>query len=31
MEAWAVLADSEEVGGPEEKMERFGVLKRVGC
>lgn len=27
MEAWAVLTDTEEVGGPEEKMDRFGVLK----
>ena len=27
IEAWAVLADTEEVGGPEEKMDRLGVLK----
>lgn len=30
MDAWAVLAEMEEVGGPEEKMERLGVLNSVG-
>lgn len=30
MEAWAVLADTEEVGGPVEKIGRLGVLKSVG-
>ena len=29
IEAWAVLAETEEVGGPEEKMERFGVEKKA--
>ena len=28
MDACAVLADMDEVGGPEEKMDRLGVLKR---
>lgn len=27
IEAWAVLAETDEVGGPEEKIERFGVEK----
>ena len=31
IEACAVLADIEEVGGPDENMERFGVLKREDC
>lgn len=31
MEAWAVLADNDEVGGPEENIDRFGVLKSEGC
>ena len=30
MEACAVLADTDEVGGPEEKIDRFGVLNREG-
>ena len=30
MEAWAVFMEIEEVGGPEEKMERPGVLKSGG-
>lgn len=32
IEAWAVLAETEDVGGPEEKIDRLGVLKReVWC
>ena len=31
MDAWAVLDETEEVGGPEENIDRFGVLKRDGC
>ncbi len=31
IDAWAVLADSEDVGGPEEKIERFGVVNCEGC
>lgn len=30
IDACAVFADSEDVGGPEAKMERFGVLKSDG-
>jgi len=30
MEAWAVLAEMDEVGGPEKKIDRLGVLKREG-
>ena len=30
-EAWAVLAETEDVGGPEEKIDRLGVLKKVDC
>ena len=30
MEACAVLAETEEVGGPDEKMDLFGVLNREG-
>ena len=30
MEACAVLADTEEVGGPEEKIDRLGVLNKEG-
>ena len=26
-----MLAETEEVGGPEEKMDRLGVLKKVEC
>lgn len=31
IEACAVLADTEAVGGPEEKIERLGVLKSEDC
>lgn len=31
MEAWAVFADTEDVGGPERKIERLGLLNREGC
>lgn len=31
MEACAVFTESEEVGGPEQNMERAGVLKSVCC
>lgn len=31
IDACAVFAESEDVGGPEAKMERFGVLKSEGC
>ncbi len=31
IEACAVLADTEAIGGPEEKIERLGVLKSEGC
>ncbi len=31
MEACAVFAEIEEVGGPEERIERVGVLKSVCC
>jgi len=31
MEACAVFAEIDEVGGPEERIERVGVLKRVCC
>lgn len=31
IEAWAKLADTEEVGGPEEKIDRLGVLNREEC
>lgn len=30
IDAWAVLADSEDVGGPEENIERFGVVNCEG-
>ena len=30
MEACAVLADTDEVGGPEEKIDRLGVLNNEG-
>ena len=30
MDACAVLADTEEVGGPEEKIDRLGVLNNEG-
>lgn len=30
MDACAVLADNEEVGGPEEKIDRLGVLNNEG-
>ncbi len=28
-EAWAVLTETDDVGGPDEKMERFGVVNKV--
>lgn len=33
MDAWAVLAETEAVGGPEEKMDRLGLLNKDedGC
>lgn len=31
MEAWARLADTDEVGGPEDKIDRPGVLNRERC
>lgn len=31
MEAWAVFTDTEEVGGPERKIERLGLLNKEGC
>lgn len=31
IDACAVFAESEDVGGPETKMERLGVLKSEGC
>ena len=30
MDACAVLADMDEVGGPEEKIDRLGVLNKEG-
>ena len=30
IEACAVLADTDEVGGPEEKIDRLGVLNNEG-
>ena len=30
MDACAVLADTDEVGGPEEKIDRLGVLNNEG-
>lgn len=30
IEAWAVLDETDEVGGPEENMDRFGVLNSEG-
>ena len=30
IEAWAVMADTEDVGGPEENMDLLGVVKRAG-
>lgn len=31
MDAWAVFAETEEVGGPERKIDRLGLLNREGC
>lgn len=31
IDACAVFAESEDVGGPEANMDRFGVLKSEGC
>lgn len=31
IDACAVFAESEDVGGPETKIERLGVLKSEGC
>ena len=30
-EAWAVFSETDAVGGPEEKIERDGVVKTEGC
>jgi hypothetical protein len=31
MEAWAVFTDTEDVGGPERKIDRLGLLNKEGC
>lgn len=31
MDAWAVFTETEEVGGPERKIDRLGVLNKEGC
>ena len=31
MDAWAVLTEIEDVGGPDEKIDRLGVLNSVVC
>ena len=31
MDAWAVFTETEDVGGPERKMERPGLLNSEGC